>query len=64
MQTYNPTVVQRKGGGGGLQPLPWAFAVLQYLEAILLLIDSLSCHLQDKVNIMGCRVAGGGGGGQ
>ena len=45
-----PTVVQE---GGLLQPLSWIFAVLQYLGNILLLLDSLSCDLQDEVNIMG-----------
>ena len=30
---------------GLLQPLPWVFAVLQYLGNILPLIDSLSCNL-------------------
>ena len=57
-QTYTPTVVQRGGGGGLLQPLPWFFAVLQYLENILLLIDSLSFYLKDKGNIMGYGAAG------
>ena len=42
-----------KGGGGGLQPLSWDFAMLEYLENISPLIDSLSCALQDKVNNMG-----------
>ena len=47
------------GGGGWLQPLPWIFAVLQYLENIVHLIHNLSCHLQDKVNIIDCRAAEG-----
>ena len=48
-----------KGGGGGgwLQPLPWVLALLQYLGNTLPLIDSLSCDLQDKVNIMGYGTA-------
>ena len=49
-----------KGGGEGLlQPLLLVFAVLQYLENIILLIDSLSYDLQDEVNIMGYDAAGG-----
>ena len=40
-QSYTPTVVQR-GGGGLLKSLPWVFAVLKYLENILLLINTLS----------------------
>ena len=40
-----------------LQPLPWVFAVLQYLGNILPLIDSLSCDLQDELNIMGYGTA-------
>ena len=55
-QTYTPMV---QGGGGVLQPFPWVFAVLQYLGNILLLIDSLSCDLQDKIIIMGYDAAGG-----
>ena len=35
-----------------LQPLPWVFALLQYLGNILLLIDSLSRDLQDMGKIM------------
>ena len=35
-----------------LQPLPWVFAVLQYLRNILHLIDSLSFDLQAEVNII------------
>ena len=42
-----------------MQPLPWVFAVLQYLSNILLLIDSLSCDLQDEVNTIGYGAAGG-----
>ena len=55
---YTPTVVQG-GGRGVLQPLPWVFAVLQYLGINLTLIDSLSFNLQDKVNIVGYGTAGG-----
>ena len=54
-------MVQGKGGGGGgwlLQRLPWVFAVLQYLGNILPLTDSLSCNLQDNVNIMDYGAAG------
>ena len=32
--------------------------MLQYLGNVLLLIDSLSCDLQDEVNIMGYGTAG------
>ena len=42
-----------------MPPLPWIFAVLQYLGINLTLIDSLSCNLQDKVNIVGYGTAGG-----
>ena len=54
-QTCTPTVVQeggRGGGGGGV-------AVLQYLGNILPLIDSLSCDLQDGVNIICYGTTGG-----
>ena len=43
-----------------LQPLPWVFAVLQYSENVLLLIDSRSCDLQDEVSIMGYGAGRGG----
>ena len=50
-------MVQERGGGGVLQPLPWVFAVLQYFGNILLLTDSLSCYLQDEVNITSSKMA-------
>ena len=57
-QTYTATVVQSEvGGGGGLQLSLWVFPMLQYLENILPLIDSLSCDVQDKVNIRGYGTA-------
>ena len=56
-RTYTTAPVQG-GRRGWLEPLPWVFAVLQYLGNISPLIDSLSCELQDKVNIMGCGAAG------
>ena len=43
-----------------MRTLPWLFAVLQYLRNISPLIDSLSCHLQKEVNIMGYGAAVGG----
>ena len=57
-ETYTPTMVQG-WGGRVVQPLPWVLAVFQCLENILLLIDSLSCGLQDEVNIMGYDAVGG-----
>ena len=39
-----------------VQPLPWFFAVLQYFD--LPLLESLSCDLQAKINIMGYWAAG------
>ena len=39
--------------------LPWVLAMLHYFGNVLPLIDSLSCDLQDKVNIIGYDVAGG-----
>ena len=33
--------------------------MLQYFGNILPLIDSLSCNLQDKVNVVGYGTAGG-----
>ena len=41
-----------------LQSLPWVVAVLQYLGNILPLIDSLSCYLEDKINIIDNGTAG------
>ena len=55
MQTYTPTMVRV----GWLQPLPWVLLVLQYIGNILPQIDSLSCALQDQVNIMGYGTARG-----
>ena len=45
-----------EGGGGGLQPLPEFCCVTIFRKY---LIDSLSCSLQVKVNIMGNGAAGG-----
>ena len=42
-----------KGGVGLLQLIPWVFAVLHYFGHFVPLIDSLSCDLQGKVNIIG-----------
>ena len=47
------------GRGEGLQPLPLGFCVSQYLENILPIIDSLSCDIQDKVNIISYGTARG-----
>ena len=48
----------KEGGAWGLlQPLSWVFMVLQYLGNILPLMDSLSCDLHDKVNIIGYGAA-------
>ena len=33
--------------------------MLQYLRNILLVIDSLSCDVQDEVNVMGYGAPGG-----
>ena len=37
-QIHTPTVVQ---GGGGVEPLPRVFDMLQYFEMILPLVESL-----------------------
>ena len=58
-------MVQRGWGGEGwvvgTPPLTVfvIFAMLPYLENILPFIDSLSCDLQDKVNIIGFDAAEG-----
>ena len=56
---YHGTRAGRGGGGGFVATPPPGFAVLQYSGYILSLIYSLSCDLQDAVNIMGYGAAGG-----
>ena len=48
-QIHTPTVVQGAGGGGLMEPLPGVFNMLQHIETILLLVESL-CH--DLLNKM------------
>ena len=49
-QIHTPTVVQ--GGGGGLmEPLPGGFNMLQHIETILLLVESLCHDLLNKKNL-------------
>ena len=45
MQIHTPTVEQGSEGGGGgwMEPLPGVFVMLQYFEALLLLVESLCC---------------------
>ena len=55
MQTYTPHRGTKWGGVGRvvlLQPLPWFLRCLA-------LSNSLSCDLQDKVNVMDYGAAGG-----
>ena len=54
-------MVQKGVGGGGrvVATLPLVFAVLQYFKNTLAIVDSLSCELQDKVNIMSYGAAEG-----
>ena len=40
-QIHTPTVVQRGGGEGWMEPLPGVFDMLQYFETILPLVESL-----------------------
>ena len=48
-QSHTPTVTQ----GGLMDPPPtWFFAVLQYLENILPLVESLLCALQVKTSYL------------
>ena len=54
-QTYTPTVVQ--GGRGRVVVTP-PLGFWEYLGNISLLTDSLSCDVQDKVNIMGYDIVG------
>ena len=42
-QILHPTVVQGGVGGGCMEPLPGVFDMLQHIETILLLVESL-CH--------------------
>ena len=63
---FNPRTYKQKshphngtGGGGLMEPLPWVFAVFQYLGEILALVESLWCALQHEVYIMGWGAAGG-----
>ena len=55
-QTYTPTVIQGGGGGGGrcCNPSPRFLQCYNIWET-----DSLSCDLQDEVNIMGNGAAEG-----
>ena len=41
MQIHTPTMVQRGGGGGLMEPLPRGFDMLQYFEVILPSVESL-----------------------
>ena len=41
MQIHTPTVEQERGGGGGGGWNPGVFNILQYLETILPLVESL-----------------------
>ena len=57
-QIHTPTVVE--GWGEGLmEPLPGVFNMLQHIETILLLVESLCHDLQDEVYFMGGGTAGG-----
>ena len=38
---------------------PWVFVVIQYVEKISPLVDSLLCALHERVNIMGYGAVGG-----
>ena len=60
-QSHTPTVVHSGGGGGVMEPLPWLFAMFQYLGEILPLEESRWWAPQDEVYIM-CNSAAGGPG--
>ena len=60
-QSHTLTVLQ---GGGGVMlmefgPLGFSLIMLQYIERISSLVESLWSALQDVVHIMGCHTAGG-----
>ena len=54
-QSHTLTVVQ----GAGLMALPRGFDMLQYFERILPSVESLWSSLQEEVNFMRGRAAGG-----
>ena len=54
-----PPLWYRWGVGGVWWNPPYVFAMLQYLEKISPLVESLWCALQDEVHNMGYHTAGG-----
>ena len=48
-QIHTPTVVQEAGEGGLMEPLPGVFNMLQHIETILLLVESLCRDLLNKM---------------